>query len=235
VPVSRLPVIPDGIDVADLLHLTPSVRELYNAEKLYNVEIVVLTPTRMVRRKGLERGLEIIAAIKRQGKSVRWFITGAPDPHNADSMEYYGQLVSLRRKRRLENEVTFLFERFDGKVTSADLSGLYGLSNVLLFPSEREGFGIPVLEAGIAELLLVVSDIPSFRELASQDTVLIYHDENPETVAQRMLWAFDRSPRLAFRKKIISNYSWEAIFVKKILPAVNNPNQIWRYKRRHKG
>ena len=116
-------------------------------------------------------------------------------------------------------------------MSADDLRGLYGLANTLLFPSEREGFGIPVLEAGIMGLLVVISDIPSLRELGGMETVYIYPDERAEDVACRIVRAFDRSSQLTFRRKIISTYSWDALFENKILPAVSRPESIWRRKR----
>ena len=50
--------------------------------------------------------------MKKQGRSVRWIVTGAPDSHNADSVKYYRLLRSLRRQLRLTREVVFLCERF---------------------------------------------------------------------------------------------------------------------------
>ena len=227
VPASRLPVIPDGIDVEQLLGLTPRVAALFREERLYKTDIVAITPTRIVRRKNLEMGMRIVAALKRQRKSVRWMITGAPDPHNADSVSYFEQLCELRGELRLEKEVIFLCERFKERVSGHDLRGLYGVSDVLLFPSWREGFGIPVLEAGITGLLVVASAIPSLKEIGGRDTVYIYPEERPETVAQRLLLAFEWSPRLVFRKSSIAEYSWEAVFNDKILPAVVSPETLW--------
>ena len=231
VPASQLPIIPDGLDVRQLLGLTPGVATLFVEDRLNQKDFVALTPTRIVRRKNLEEGIRIVAALKRFGKTVRWMITGAPDTHNDDSMAYFDELVALRKKLRVEKDVRFLWRAFDNGVSNADLRALYGISNTLLFPSEREGFGIPVLEAGIMGLLVVISDIPALREIGGMETVYIYPDERAEDVACRMVRAFDRSAQLVFRKKIISTYSWDALFENKILPAVFSPEQLWKNRR----
>jgi glycosyltransferase involved in cell wall biosynthesis len=232
VPVTRLPVIPDGIAIRNLLGLTGPVSALYKKEELYRKDIVVLTPTRIVRRKHLEVGIEIVAALKRLGQSVRWMITGAADPHSDESKGYYRELLRLRRKHNLEKEMIFLSDHFKKAVSNEDMRGLYGVSNVLLFPSEREGFGIPVLEAGIYGLLVVISDIPSLRELGGRDTVYIYPNESADTVACRVVRAFGRSPRLVFKRRVIANYSWDAVFADKIRPAVLHPNAVWKRRGR---
>lgn len=231
ISASQLPIIPDGLDVRELLGLTPGVTALFINERLNQKDFVALTPTRIVRRKNIEEGIRIVAALKRFGKSVRWMITGAPDTHNSDSYVYYEELVALRKKMRVEKDVIFLWEHFKEGVSNEDLRALYGISNTLLFPSEREGFGIPVLEAGIMGLLVVISDIPALREIGGMETVYIYPDERAEDVACRMVRAFDRSAQLVFRKKIISTYSWDALFDQKILPAVFEPEELWKNRK----
>ncbi|MBL7116106.1 MAG: glycosyltransferase family 4 protein [Kiritimatiellae bacterium] len=231
VPAAQLPVIPDGLHVRNLLGMTKRVSKLYMTEELGLKDYVALTPTRIVRRKNLEEGLTIVAALKKFGKSVCWMITGAPDPHNEDSLAYFDELLALRKKLRLEKNVIFLCKKFNRRISDDDLRALYAVSNTLLFPSEREGFGIPVLEAGIMGLLVVISDIPALRELGGMETVYIYPDERAEDVACRMVRAFDRSPQLVFKRKIISTYSWEALFTNKILPAIDDPSSLWKSRK----
>jgi len=224
---SELPVFPDGVDVASLLGLTSQVFEFYRAERLFEKDIVAVTPARIVRRKNLEAGLKIVAAFKAQGKSVRWMITGAPDPHNADSVRYYAELLALRQNLGLEAEVVFLCERFEKSIRRASLRALMVVSDVLLFPSSKEGFGIPVLEAGMADLVLALGDIPALREIAGPEAVYIPERFRARTIANQIWKAFRNSPRLQFRKRIVREYSWSAVFSQKVLPAVLDPDAVW--------
>jgi glycosyltransferase involved in cell wall biosynthesis len=172
--------------------------------------------------------MEIVAALKGQGKSVRWIITGAPDPHNPDSMKYYRMLRSLRSQLKVTKEVVFLFDKFDKPVSGIDLRCLYRVCDMLLFPSEREGFGLPVLEAGLAALLTVISDIPVLRELAGQDAVFIRLGDSADMIAENIITAIDKRPELRNRKDVISNFAWSVVFNEKILPAIMKPNTIWQ-------
>jgi len=228
VPASTLPVIPDGIDVPELLRLTPNTEQLFREENLSAIDVVALTPARIMRRKNLGVGMEIVAALKRMRKSVRWFITGAPDPHNADSVKYYRMLLSLRRQLKVTKEVVFLSDRFGGEVSKHDLLAMYRLSDMLLFPSDREGFGLPVLEAGMAGLLVVVSNIKALRELAGRHVVYIHLGDSADIVAKKITQAMKKRLALCYRKKVISTYSWERIFAAHIVPAVTKPQTVWR-------
>jgi glycosyltransferase involved in cell wall biosynthesis len=227
VPRSELPVIPDGIDVPEQRALTPVVARLFREERLDGIDIVALTPARILRRKNLGVGMEIVAALKKQGKSVRWIVSGAPDVHNLDSVKYYRMLIALRRQLRVQREVIFLCDRFQDGVTNDDLRALYNMSDMLLMPSEREGFGLPVLEAGLAGLLVVINDIPVLRELAGRHAVYIRLGDSAETIARNVVGALKKRPELIYRKQVISNYSWEVVFSEHILPAVLKPHKVW--------
>ena len=229
-PLSYFPVIPDGIDVPRQLHLHPRVKKLFYKEQLAGVDIVVLTPARILRRKNLGVGMEIIGELKKLNKTVRWIITGAPDAHNSESVKYFKMLVSLRRRLKLKKEVIFLCERFEGRVKNNELRSIYRMADMLLFPSESEGFGLPVLEAGLAGLLVVVSDIPALRELSGDNAVYIDLNGPFSRVAKNIISAIKKRPQMQDRKRILFNYSWDVLFERKILPAVLKPGTVWRKK-----
>lgn len=223
-----LPVIPDGIDVPSLMGLSSLMKGLFREENLAKTDVVALTPSRILKRKNLGLGMEIMAALRDKGKTVKWIITGAPDPHNSESMSYYNLLISLRRKLGLQKEVIFLCERIKGRMGRRDLIGLYAMADMLLFPSEREGFGLPVLEAGLRGLLCVISDIPALRELADRNAIFIRLDKPPVKVAGEIIAAINNRPEMAFRKHVMQNYSWKVIFEKRVLPVVLNPERVWK-------
>ncbi len=226
-PARRLPVIPDGIDVPGLLDLTPLARRLFEEEGLATVDMVALTPARILRRKNFGVGMEIVAALKRQGYSVRWIISGAPDPHNAESMRYYRMLRSLRRKLKIEKDVIFLSERVKERVSSRDLHSLYSIADMLLFPSDREGFGLPVLEAGVHGLIVCINDIPALRELGGNEAVYIHLGDSSDMIARKIIKAMRKRPELLYRKKVISSYAWDVIFRDYLHPVVMRPQTVW--------
>ena len=227
IPKNQIPVIPDGINVPEYLELTKKIKKLFYEERLSGIDLIAITPARILRRKNLGVGMEIVAALKKRGKSVRWLITGAPDSHNPESMKYYRMLLSLRRKLKIQDEVVFLSERFEERISHADLCALYRIADLLLFPSDREGFGLPVLEAGLAGLIVVISDIPALREIAKRDAVYIHLGDSAAIVAKNIIAASNKRPELILRKKIIRKYAWEVVFEDNILPALLTPNEVW--------
>ena len=51
------------------------------------------------------------------------------------------------------------------RLTDAAMADLYLLADALLLPSRDDGFGLPLLAAGIARLPAFTTDLPSLREV----------------------------------------------------------------------
>ena len=73
-----------------------------------------------------------------------------------------------------------------GYVSDADLPVIYQLSELFLFPSLREGFGIPIIEAMACGVPVITSNTSSMPEVAGNAAHLI--DPNkPEEICRGML------------------------------------------------
>jgi len=60
-----------------------------------------------------------------------------------------------------------------GYVEGEDLAALYSLATVFAYPSLREGFGLPVLEAMACGTPVLTSDVSSLPEVAGEAAVLV--------------------------------------------------------------
>jgi len=77
---------------------------------------------------------------------------------------------------------------FIGYVPEADLPALYAGADAFLFPSEYEGFGLPLLEAMACGVPVVCSRTSSLPELAGEAALLIDpHDAGALTAAIRQI------------------------------------------------
>ena len=63
-----------------------------------------------------------------------------------------------------------------GRLSDIDLCAYYQHSNLLLFPSVAEGFGLPPLEAMASGCPIRVADMPAHNEVAPKDWLLPYDD-----------------------------------------------------------
>lgn len=70
--------------------------------------------------------------------------------------------------KHLESDIVVL-----GYVSDEEKATLYGLSELFVFPTLSEGFGIPVLEAFVGETPVITSKVTSIPEVAGEAAVLI--------------------------------------------------------------
>ncbi len=223
IPPSTIEVVADGIDPVSFLKLKPATHFLFKKLKLYSADFIFLYPTRIVKRKNIEYAIRIISELNRKGKDARLLITSQPDPYNKGSMLYFKKLMKLASESGIRKKVVFASEAKDesGRPFRVDehvLRDLYLLSDLLLFTSRSEGFGIPMLEAGICRLPIACTDIPPLREIGGEDVIYL-NPENPveDTADEISSYLLKTLPVPMFRK-IFREYTWDAVFEHKIMP-----------------
>jgi glycosyltransferase involved in cell wall biosynthesis len=92
------------------------------------------------------------------------------------------------------------------------LAALYHRAQLVLLTSEREGFGLPILEALAAGAAVVASDIPAFREVAG-DAVTFCQVEDVPLWAETVSTLLDRPelrPDPEVRLAVATRYTWTA-------------------------
>lgn len=211
-------VVTAGIDPLEFLDIGDTVSGWVRQFKLLEADPVLLVPARVTRRKNIELAIEVVAALRAQGAKPKLLVMGPLGPHNPANRAYLQELEDLQKQLCLEREIVFLQEH--GAVSDAARRDLYTLSDALLFPSEREGFGIPLLEAGLAKLLIFCADIPVFRETARDDAHYFGLAESPPAIAERMIQTLQQDARYRLKRRIIEGYSWERLFAERIEPLV---------------
>jgi glycosyltransferase involved in cell wall biosynthesis len=176
--------IPNAVDPAEVLGLTPPVAELTRHHALLERDIVLLHPTRLLRRKNVELGLEVTAELRGRGRNVAYLVTGAPEPHLVGSAEYGEEVRQRRGKLGLEGDAFLISESF--AVTNADLAALYALADALFFPSRQEGFGLPLLEAALHRLPIFCADLAPMNALFEHSLFTFAPEATPAEIATRI-------------------------------------------------
>ncbi len=222
-PPDRIAIVPNGVDPDTLLSLTEWSRHLIKEFRLLEADLILLMPVRVTRAKNVEFALATVAALKQAGQNVRLIISGPPDPHSQDSQDYFQNLLAQRHGLGLDNEAIFLYEGFPGfpgplVVGLARVAELYRLADVILMPSWREGFGLPVIEAGLTRQAVFSTRVPAVDTVGADAVNVIADGESPEHVAARMIeWAkADSAQRL--RQRVRQRFTWQAIFERDIQP-----------------
>ena len=222
ISLDAISVITPGVDPARFFHWTETTQEIEAQLKLLDADGILLLPARLTRRKNIALGLRVLGILREQsGQDYRLIVTGPPGPHNPANPGYLAELLSLRESLGLQKAAHFLYELNDPPLIPDDdtMANLYQLADALFFPSVQEGFGIPVLEAGLAGLPVFCSDIPPFRQ-AGQDDVVYFDSEGeaPEDIASRIRARLENDPTSRLRRRIRREYRWERVIRDRLLP-----------------
>lgn len=170
----RLRLVPLGVDVERVAPTEVArVRALYGLPERYLLFVGTVEP-----RKNL-RGLA--AAVSMLDEPLPLIVAGADGWGDIDIHD------DLRREIDL---------RFLGFVPSDDLNPLYAGAHVFCYPSEREGYGLPVLEA-MAQAIPVVTSVGTATEETAGSAAVLVEPKDPADIARGITEAIARRAELS--------------------------------------
>ena len=222
-PSGAIEVIPNGIDPGAFFHLSRAGRWLAATLRLWKQEVVLLLPARVTRRKQIEYALRVVSAMVRSGSAVRLLVTGPPGAHNPRNREYLQELRALRRRLGLDGRVVFCAE-LPGPLgrglalSDRTMADLYFLADALLLPSREEGFGLPLLEAGLARLPAFTTDLAPFRDIGGDAIHTFALGDPPARVAAMILGTLMEEKRYRLRRRVLGAYAWDGIIQERVAP-----------------
>lgn len=227
-PPEKVAVVVPGIDPARFFHWTATTERLERHLHLLDADALLLLPARLTRRKNVQLALRILAECRRQsGRDYRLIVTGPPGPHNPANPGYLGELLSLRQELELDGAAHFLYAHgFSGQTLVPDddtMANLYQIADALLFPSTQEGFGIPVLEAGMASIPVFCADIPALKHTGGEDAY--YFDPingSPAKIAATIIAVLDNSPSYRLRVRVRHKYRWDVLIRERVVPLLES-------------
>lgn len=219
----EIKVVYNGVDPAKILGLSQEGFELIEKLDLLDRAPNILMPVRVTQAKNIEFAMKVLAVLKSEGLKPMLVVTGPPDPHDDQSMIYYQSLHDLRDKLGVSDCMRFIFESGSDPeqpyfINEEVVGDLYRISDVMFMPSHREGFGMPVLEAGLAGIPILSREVPAAQELAKQDSVIFNQEADEKQVAAALIQMIEQSPTARLRRRVRQKYTWQGIFQDAILP-----------------
>ena len=226
IPEKDIVVVTPGVDISGFLKLESLTNRLVESLDLLNADPLMLLPARVTLRKNIEIAIRVTATLRHTKPNVTLVITGPPGPHNPKNIAYLNTLKSLQEELEVSKQVHFLYEQGeDGEslfVPDEVVADFFRLADLLIFPSLREGFGIPVLEAGLARLPVFAADIPTVRESAAQLADLFDLNSDPTSVAQLITSHLDDDRAYQLKRRVLERFTWQKIAEKKLIPLIES-------------
>lgn len=98
----------------------------------------------------------------------------------------------------------------------SNLLDLVSKSKYFVFPSEREGMSIMLLEVASVGTPIIASDIPENKQVFDNDEVLYFENKNVSDLSEKILWAEKHKTELeaiGIRAKniVASRFTWDKI------------------------
>jgi glycosyltransferase involved in cell wall biosynthesis len=191
----RVRVIPYG--VADVFFAGPDART--NREANAGGDPYMLFVGTREARKGLSTLYAALRRVNAEGTRARLVLAG---------QDGWGT-EGLLREMRGDAFVTFVDKPSDDQLTE-----LYHGALALAYPSEMEGFGLPVAEAMACGCPVIASDLPSIREFAGDQPIYIAAGDSESLareVEQLLNGRGDLDQRRASGRDRVMSLRWSAL------------------------
>ena len=174
-------------------------RDIFYPKKKYSKknQITLLSIGTINKRKNITQIVKTIPILEEKYDNVKLIIAGSRGD-DFDNLKY------VIKDFKLEDRIFIT-----GYVTNTELKKLIDKSDVLVYPSLEEGFGIPILEGFAEGIPVVTSENSSMMEIGKRAAVLI----DPKDIfdlANGIIAAIenkDKLIKLGFIEK--DKYSWE--------------------------
>ncbi len=183
-PHQEISVIYNGVDTAQFFPVTKD-----------NGEFVIISTSRLIKRKGIKYLIEAFVDFERKYKNSRLLIVG-----DGDLKE---EFVNKIKVAGLDKKVEFF-----GSVEHKNLPKIYQRADVFVLPSLNEGMSNSVLEAMASGLAIITTDVGGSKELINEENGIIV-DKNSEEEIYNALEKFYNSRGLLEKMKIVSRQKAE--------------------------
>jgi len=131
----------------------------------------------------------------------------------------YEKIKSLIKKEKMGNKVVIT-----GYVSNENLPNYYKHASLFVFPSNYEGFGIPILEAFASNIPVVCSKSSSLPEIAG-DAAKYFDPKNPKQIAkiisETLNSANTQEKLVRAGKERLKKYDWKKT-AKKVTNLINS-------------
>ena len=221
-PLEKITVMPNGVDAAGFLKLETQTLGFVKQLNLFEAAPILLLPVRITPRKNIELALRVLAVLRKQNPRAALVVTGPLGPHNPANIKYFERLTALRTELGLIESAHFLAELTDEYLPDAVIADFYRFVDALFMPSREEGFGIPILEAGLAGIPVFCSDIEPLRKLGGEQALYFSPDAEPEEVAALVVNHLDSLLSFKLRSRVRMRYTWEGIYTDMIAPLLES-------------
>jgi glycosyltransferase involved in cell wall biosynthesis len=214
-PLDRITIVPNGVDRVAVLGMSAAGKRLADRFGLFDADPLLLLPVRLTRRKRIELAIDALAELRATSyPNAMLVVTGGPGAHNPTNAAYERDLAARA------GPGVHLLHAEHVKIGVRELADLYGLADALVLPSENEGFGLPMLEAGLRRLPIVCTDIPALRENGGDEATYVPLKADGAAWARAIDTKLTTLPIARQHRRARQN-EWPRILAELVLPVID--------------
>ena len=129
----------------------------------------------------------------------------------------------MRRRLRVDEQVVFCADLAGPggqglAISDSAMADLYLLADALLLPSRDEGFGLPLLEAGLTRLPAFTTDLAPLRAIGDDAIHTFTLEEPPDRVAAKIINTLMEEHGYRLRRRVLAAYTWEVLMRERVVP-----------------
>jgi len=163
IPENKIIIIPNDVDVDALQNKEPAPKD--------PTKKIIITVGRLVEQKGQKYLLAAFALLPQKNDCELWIVGEGI---------LKSELINETKKLGIENQVKFLGIRHD-------IANLLSAADLFVFPSLWEGLGIAVLEAAIAKVPIIASNIDGIVDIIkNNESGILVPPKDSHALAQAM-------------------------------------------------
>ncbi len=218
--VEQVAVVPNARDIRSLLGASPRISDFIRRHQLLEADIVQVLPlsTPRAKAKGIEHVIDIFGELALYYKmKVRLVV---PNAHANNNHGMINELKDYAAQRGLgKEELIFTSDDFPelaafGLPTS-DITALFQVSNLFIFPTVSEACSMTLMEAALAGCLLVLNDeVASLRDIipaVGAHYVSWNKGFKPVSFATLIHNTLADDVRNVGKRAVLRSHSWDAI------------------------
>lgn len=207
IPEDKYEVIYNGVDF-DLFSQNENDKNPYLME--FNIKpntFVIGTIGSLSFRKGQKYLVKAFSELSKKYDNLLLIMVGGVD--NEPNIKR--ELEDMVRTNNLVNKIIFAGSRHDA-------NKIIHIFNLFVSPSVVEGFGYSVVEAMAAKIPILVSDIPTYKELTKNGKYgLLFQNKNSKDLENKIDFAISNKSKLATEVGEIYNYAKENFDLRKTM------------------
>jgi UDP-glucose:(heptosyl)LPS alpha-1,3-glucosyltransferase len=195
IPEEKIAVIPLGVNTEEFKTNTDNRIKIRHDYKIEDNEVVLMFSGHEFRKKGLEFIIRSLPLVK---GDVKLLVIGNGKP------SYYKKLAA---ELGVLNKVLFL--QF-----VPDIKDYYAASDIFVFPSLHEGFGLVITEAMSSGLPVITTKLTGASEIITDEyDGFLLNEVNPKEIAEKMsILIEDENLRRQMgrnARETAENYTWD--------------------------